>query len=78
MIATFLTELLEASQPGKIEFHAKPRTTFDEEAAARIMASQQARWGEFFDLSLVLTDDIKRTPTGKIIRYVVGEIGQRR
>ncbi len=76
MIDKFTWDYVEVFQvaqnePGKVEFHIKPRPQYDESVGQRILASQQAKWGEFFDLSLVVTESIERTPSGKIRHFVV-------
>jgi phenylacetate-CoA ligase len=76
MIDQFTWDYVEVLQvvqnePGKVEFHVKPLPQYEESVGQRILASQQAKWGEFFDLSLVVTDRIERTPSGKIRNFVV-------
>ena len=58
-------------EKGRVEFRIKPRPQYHEGIGDAILASHQAKWGDFFDLSLVLTDHIERTPSGKIRHFVV-------
>jgi phenylacetate-CoA ligase len=59
------------NQKGRLEFHLKPRAEYTEAIGQRILASQRSRLGDNFDLSVVVTDHIERTSSGKIRRYVI-------
>ena len=76
MIDDFTFDYVEVFQVvqkerGKVEFHIKPRPQYSEDIGQRILVSQQAKWGDYFDLELVVTDRIERTVSGKIRHFVI-------
>ena len=58
---------------GEIEFHIKPKDNYNKDIESKILESHRKKWGGFFDISIVLKNDIKKTPSGKL-RLVVNNI----
>jgi phenylacetate-CoA ligase len=61
------------NEPGKLEFHIKPRPSYTPEIEARIMASQQEKWSQFFDMKIIIEPEIPRTIRGKL-RLIINNI----
>jgi phenylacetate-CoA ligase len=59
------------NERGKLELHIMPRPQYDDSIGGRIVASQQAELDGMFDVSLVVTDHVERTPFGKMRNFVV-------
>ena len=67
------------NEPGKIEFHIKPKNNFNSNIKESILKSQIDKWGEMFDISLIIDNEISKTKSGKV-RLVVNNmrLGSRR
>jgi phenylacetate-CoA ligase len=53
------------NEKGKVEFHLKPKKSYTEEVGMRILSSQIAKWGSYFDLKIVTVNKIYKTSLGK-------------
>lgn len=65
------------NEPGKIEFHIVPRATFNPEVESRILESQTSKWGSFFDMKIVLKNEIPKTHGGKL-RLIINNLERKR
>jgi len=79
-IDTFVWDYVEIFQvvqnePGKIEFHIKPRSNYNPDVENKILEAQQKKWGGFFEMKIVVDDTIERTVSGKL-RLIVNNIGK--
>jgi len=62
------------NEPGRLEFHIMPRSSsYNPKVEKQILTSQQAKWGQFFDMEIVLKSDIPRTPGGKL-RLIINNL----
>ncbi|GAB6168180.1 phenylacetate--CoA ligase family protein [Clostridium carnis] len=58
---------------GKVEFHLKVKENYSNEIEQKILAAQKERWGEFFDIEIILEKEIERTKSGKY-RLVINNL----
>lgn len=60
------------NEPGKIEFHIKPKSNFNGSIKEKILNSQKV-WGKMFDILIVTDNEISKTKSGKV-RLVINNI----
>lgn len=63
------------NEPGKIEFHIKPKDNFNLSIKEKIISSQKAKWGNMFDILVVIDNRISKTASGKL-RLIINNIGR--
>lgn len=61
------------NEPGKIEFHIKPKNNFNSYIKERILNSQKIKWGKIFDILIIIDNEISKTKSGKL-RPVISNI----
>jgi phenylacetate-CoA ligase len=64
---------LVQNEPGKIEFHIKPKDNFNLNIKNKILNSLEANWGNVFDILVVIDNRISKTESGKI-RFVINNV----
>ncbi|MDR0963120.1 MAG: AMP-binding protein [Clostridium sp.] len=65
------------NEPGLIEIQIKPRENFTEEIKEHICEKQRERWGQYFDISIVLVEKVNKTRSGKQ-RLIINNIKKER
>lgn len=61
------------NEPGKIEFHILPRKNFTKEIEELILKSQNKKWGNFFEMKIILIREMPRTVGGKF-RLIINNV----
>lgn len=77
-IDKFVWDYVEAFQViqneiGKVEFYIVPKSNFNSTIERKILKSQENKWGEFFDMKIIIKNEILRTDSGKY-RLVINNI----
>ncbi|BCZ47066.1 capsular polysaccharide biosynthesis protein [Clostridium gelidum] len=61
------------NEPGKIEFHIKPKSSFNSDIEEKMLNLLKAKGGEKFDIVIICKDEIPKTKSGKT-RLIINNI----
>ncbi len=61
------------NEPGKIEIHVKPKDSFNLDVKQKILKFHREKWGNMFDILVVIDNRISKTKSGKV-RYIINNI----
>ena len=61
------------NEPGKIEFHIKPKSSFNSDIEEKMLNLLKAKGGDKFDIVIICKDEIPKTKSGKA-RLIINNI----